>query len=155
MASITSSQMRETAQIVEPPSLEKVLAIAKTPNNAQLAELMAIKLELPLGPIDVLKGYEHGMALIAQRMSADIVNVSRAAEANQLTHERAEYLIGERYLILLCYKKGVPQKGQPESCQSKTLAMVCRRVAMDQGLCRSTRTGRTPRTEVAWPFGDG
>jgi hypothetical protein len=28
------------------------------------------------------------------------------------------------YLILLCYKNGVPQKGQPESCRSRTLAMV-------------------------------
>ena len=58
-------------------------------------------------------------------------------------------------LVLLCYKKGAPQKGQPGSCRSKARAMVCRRVAMDQGLCRSARTGRTPRTEVAWPFGDG
>ena len=61
----------------------------------------------------------------------------------------------EAILVLLCYKKGAPQKGQPESCRSRTLAMVCRRVAMDQGLCRSTRTGRTPRPEVAWPVGDG
>ena len=44
-------------------------------------------------------------------------------------------------VVLLCYKKGVPQKGQPESCRSRTLAIVCRRVAIDQGLCRSTRTG--------------
>src|ERR1700746_1291693 len=58
-------------------------------------------------------------------------------------------------LVLLCYQKGAPQKGQPGSCRSRTLAMVCRRVAMDQGLCRSTRTGRTPRTEMAWPLGDG
>jgi drug/metabolite transporter (DMT)-like permease len=27
-------------------------------------------------------------------------------------------------LVLLCYKKGVPQKGQPESCRSRTRAMV-------------------------------
>jgi hypothetical protein len=59
------------------------------------------------------------------------------------------------FLVLLCYKKGAPQKGQPESCRSRTLAMVCRRVAMEQGLCRSTRTGRTPRTEAAGRFGDG
>jgi len=58
-------------------------------------------------------------------------------------------------LVLLCYKKGAPQKGQPESCRSRTLAMVCRRVAMDQGLCRSTRTGRAPRTEPAWHLGEG
>ena len=31
--------------------------------------------------------------------------------------------------------------------------MGCRKVAMDQGLCRSTRTGRTPRTELAWQLG--
>ena len=52
-------------------------------------------------------------------------------------------------------KKGAPQKGQPESCRSRTRAMVCRSVAMDQGLCRSTRTGRTPRAELERHFGDG
>lgn len=85
---------------VEPPLLENVLASAKT-NNAQLAELMAIKPELPLGPIDVLKEYERGMDLIAQGMSADVVNISRAQQANQLTREQAEYLIGERYQIAM------------------------------------------------------
>src|SRR2546427_3854919 len=58
-------------------------------------------------------------------------------------------------LILLCYKKGAPQKGQPESCRRRARAMVCRSVAMDQGLCRSTRTGRTPSTELGGHFGDG
>jgi pimeloyl-ACP methyl ester carboxylesterase len=58
-------------------------------------------------------------------------------------------------LVLLCYKNGAPQKGQPESCRSRTRAMVCRSVAMDQGLCRSTRTGRTPRAELERHFGDG
>jgi hypothetical protein len=81
---------------VEPPPLDKVLAGAKTPNVAQLAELI-IKPEIPLGPIDVLKEYEQGMALIAQGMAADLVKISRAQEANQVTREEAEYLIGERY----------------------------------------------------------
>jgi superfamily II DNA or RNA helicase len=58
-------------------------------------------------------------------------------------------------LVLLCYKNGTPQKGQPESCRSRTRAIVCRRVAMDHGLCRSTRTGRTPRTELGRHLGDG
>src|SRR5271165_933268 len=58
-------------------------------------------------------------------------------------------------LVLLCYKKGVPQKGQPESCRSRTRAMVLRRVAIDQGLCRATRTGRAPRAELGRHFGDG
>src|SRR5439155_22928256 len=60
-----------------------------------------------------------------------------------------------RLLVLLCYKKGAPQKGQPESCRSRIRAMVCRSVAMDQGLCRSARTGRTPRVESRRHFGDG
>src|SRR5205823_12319370 len=59
------------------------------------------------------------------------------------------------HLVLLCYKKGAPQKGQPESCRSRIRAMVCRSVAMDQGLCRSARTGRTPRVESRRHFGDG
>ena len=60
-----------------------------------------------------------------------------------------------RLLVLLCYKKGAPQKGQPESCRSRTRAMVCRSVAMEQGLCRSTRAGRTPRAELERHCGDG
>jgi len=57
--------------------------------------------------------------------------------------------------VLLCSKNGDPQKGQAESCRSRTRAMVCRSVAMDQGLCRSTRTGRTAREELERHFGDG
>jgi len=101
MTGTALAQMARKGADVEPPPLEKVLASAKTPNNAQLAELMAIKTELPLGPIDVLKEYEHGMALIAQGMSADVADISRAQEANQITREQAEYLIGERYQIAM------------------------------------------------------
>ena len=39
-----------------------------------------------------------------------------------------------RWVVLLCYKKGAPQKGQLGSCRSRTRAMVWRRVAIDQGL---------------------
>jgi hypothetical protein len=102
MAGTALAQKARKGADVEPPPLEKVLAgSGKIPNNAQLAELMAIKPELPLGPTDVLKEYEHGMALIAQAMSADVVNISRAQEANQVTREQAEYLIGERYQIAM------------------------------------------------------
>jgi hypothetical protein len=86
---------------VEPPALEKILANNKSPAAAQLADLMAIKPELPLGPTDVLKEYEQAMVLIAQSMSADVANISRAAEANQISREQAEYLIGERYQVAM------------------------------------------------------
>jgi hypothetical protein len=101
MAGTALAQMAQKGADVEPPPLEKVLASANTPNNVQLAELIAVSPELPLGPVDVLKEYERGMALIAQGMSADVVNISRAQEANQVTREQAEYLIGERYQIAM------------------------------------------------------
>lgn len=100
MAGTALAQMGRSSTGAEPPPLEKVLASAKT-NNAQLAELMAIQPELPLGPIDVLKEYERGMDLIAQGMSADIANISRAQQTNQLIREQAEYLIEERYEIAM------------------------------------------------------
>ena len=101
MAGTALAQIAQKGADVEPPPLEEVLAGAKTPDNAQLAELMTFNPELPLGPTDVLKEYEQGMALIAQGMSADVVNISRALEANQITREQAEYLIGERYQIAM------------------------------------------------------
>jgi len=43
-------------------------------------------------------------------------------------------------LVLLCYKKGAPQKGQPESLSEQNLrAMVCRSVAMDPGVYAAPR----------------
>jgi hypothetical protein len=83
------------------PPLEKILAYAKSADSAQLAELVEIKPALPLGPADVLKEYAQAMALIAQGMSADVVNISRAQDANQITREQAEFLIEERYQVAM------------------------------------------------------
>jgi hypothetical protein len=85
----------------EPPALEKILANDESTAAAQLADVMAIKPELPLGPTDVLKEYQQAMVLIAQSMSADVANISRAQEANQISREQAEYLIGERYQVAM------------------------------------------------------
>jgi hypothetical protein len=85
----------------EPPALERILANDKSTGAAQLADVMAIKPELPLGPTDVLKEYQQAMVLIAQSMSADVANISRAQEANQISREQAEYLIGERYQVAM------------------------------------------------------
>src|ERR1700690_434536 len=101
MAGTSLAQKARTGAEVELPPLEKVLANAKTPNNPQLAELIAIRPELPLGPADVVKEYEQGMALIAQGMSADVANISRADQTDQITRQRADYLIGERYQIAM------------------------------------------------------
>lgn len=87
---------------------------------------------------------------------AGIIEASQGPEQHRVTigqaidkyldfikaHRKQRTYVTYRYtLVLLCYKKGVPQKGQLESCRSRTRAIVCRRVAIDHGLCRSTRTG--------------
>jgi hypothetical protein len=101
MVGTSLAQTARTGSEVGPPPLEKVLANAKSPAAAQFAELIAIKPELPLGPTDVLKEYQQAMALIVQSMSADVASISRAQEANQISREQGEYLIGERYQIAM------------------------------------------------------
>jgi len=101
LAGTSLGQRTRKSTDVAPPPLEKILASIKSPANAQLTELIAVTPELPLGPADVLKEYERGMALIAQGMSADVVNISRAEQSDQITREQAEYLIEERYQIAM------------------------------------------------------
>ncbi|MGO9434249.1 MAG: hypothetical protein ACLP00_08130 [Terracidiphilus sp.] len=101
VADTSLAQRARQSTDVAPPPLEKILANTRSPVSAQLAELIAVRPELPLGPADVLKEYEQGMALIAQGMSADVANISRAEQTDQITRQRAEYLIEERYQIAM------------------------------------------------------
>ena len=55
-------------------------------------------------------------------------------------------------LILLCYKRREPQKGQHGSCWSRARAILMRSVAMDCGLCRSARTRRAAGLELGRNF---
>jgi phage I-like protein len=41
------------------------------------------------------------MALITQRLSADLMSISQANRANQITRDKAEYLIQERYQVAM------------------------------------------------------
>lgn len=58
-----------------------------------------------------------------------------------------------RLLVLLCYKRFGPQKGQHGSCRIKTRAMLMRSVAIECGLWRSGRT-RAAGTELLREFGE-
>lgn len=99
-AGTASAQRARQGTNVAPP-LEKILASAERPDSAQLADLVEIKPELPLGPADVLKEYAQAMTLIAQVMTAEVATISRAQDANQITREQAEYLIEQRYQIAM------------------------------------------------------
>jgi hypothetical protein len=92
---------RKPAAPVEPPSL----LLHDLPDISQpdglIGRLIAIEPTIPLGPVDVLKAYENGMTLVAQRLSADLVGISQANMAHQITRDEAEYLIVERYQVAM------------------------------------------------------
>jgi hypothetical protein len=66
-----------------------------------IARLFAFQPIIPLGPVDVLKGYEDEMTLIAQGLSADLLSITQANRTNQITRAEAEYLMQERYQVAM------------------------------------------------------
>src|SRR5438270_4079041 len=92
---------RKTAAPVAPPSLllDNLAAISQP--DGMIGRLIASQPTIPLGPVDVLKAYENGMTLIAQRLSADLVGISQAKMAHQITRDEAEYLMLERYQVAM------------------------------------------------------
>ena len=56
---------------------------------------------MPLGPQDVLKSYEIGMSLVADKTSADFSVIVQAQQTNQITREQAEYLLQQRYQMAM------------------------------------------------------
>jgi hypothetical protein len=65
--------------------------------NPVLSTVTAMKPEMPLGPQDVLKSYEIGMNMVADKTSSDFAAIVQAHKANQITREEAEYLLQETY----------------------------------------------------------
>jgi hypothetical protein len=95
------SRATRTSAAEEPPSLpQHAFANANQPDEV-IADLFAFQPDIPLGPVDVLKGYEHEMNLIAQRLSAELINISQANRSNQISREEAEYLIQGRYRLAM------------------------------------------------------
>src|SRR3954465_13481247 len=92
---------RTTAVPVAPPSLLLHSLADISQPDGMIGRLIAIQPTIPLGPVDVLKAYEDGMTMIAQRLSADLVGISQATMAHQITRDKAEYLIMERYQVAM------------------------------------------------------
>jgi len=85
----------------EAPALESILATTSMQSNAVLPDLIVFKPEMPLGPIDVLKSYEIGMSLVADKTSAEFSGIVQAQQTNQITREQAEYLLQQRYQMAM------------------------------------------------------
>lgn len=83
--------------VSNPPRVDKILSETDSQNNNLLNDMAASKPQTPLGPPDVLKGYEFGMNLIVEKMSAEFSNILQAQQAKEISREQAEYLLRERY----------------------------------------------------------
>jgi hypothetical protein len=91
---------RASAALEQPPLPLHAFASASHADEV-IARIFALQPAMPLGPVDVLKGYEGGMTLIAQRLSVDLSSISQANRTNQITRDEAEYLIQERYQVAM------------------------------------------------------
>jgi hypothetical protein len=69
--------------------------------NGMIARLIEFQPTIPMGPVDVLKAYEDGMTLTAQRLSDELISISQANRANQITRDEAERLILDRYQVAM------------------------------------------------------
>jgi hypothetical protein len=103
MPGVAAAQTRRASRAVaaEPPPLPLHSFGNTSQPQGVIARLFAFQPAIPLGPIDVLKEYEGGMILIAQRLSAELISISQMNRANQITRDEAEYLIQARYQVAL------------------------------------------------------
>ena len=83
------------------PPPESILAGASLQSNPVLSDLIALKPEMPLGPLDVLKSYEIAMNMVADKTTADFFVIVQAQQTNQLTRQQAEYLLQQSYQMAM------------------------------------------------------
>jgi hypothetical protein len=90
-----------TSAAAEPPALPPRTFAQTNESDQAIAGLFAFQPAIPLGPVDVLKGYEDEMNFLAQSLSAELVRIAQANRSNQITRADAEYLIQERYQVAM------------------------------------------------------
>lgn len=83
----------------DPPSMQSVLFRTRTNTNVVISQLLDVKPEIPLGPIDVLRRYESAMTAIEQTTVVTLSGISQAALEGQITRQEAEFLTQERYQV--------------------------------------------------------
>jgi hypothetical protein len=86
---------------VDAPALDIILLGGGMQSDPVISDLSAFRPETPLGPSDVLKSYEIAMSLVADKTANDFAVIVQTQQANQITRERAEYLLQQRYQIAM------------------------------------------------------
>ena len=62
---------------LDPPSIQIVLSGTQTNGDAVISQLLDVIAGIPLGPSDLLKGYERAMTAIAERTSAELSGIRK------------------------------------------------------------------------------
>jgi hypothetical protein len=96
-----AAQAKKKTTQVDAPPLERVLSGTSMQSNAVLSDVIARKPEMPLGPQDILISYEIAMSLVAEKTSADFSVIVQAQQTNQITRERAEFLVLQSYQMAM------------------------------------------------------
>ena len=95
-----AAQPKKEIEANAPPP-ETILAGTSAQSNPVLTDLVPIEPEMPLGPQDVLKGYEIAMSMVTNKASVDCFVIVQAQQKNQITREQAEYLLQQSYQIAM------------------------------------------------------
>ena len=101
-----SPRASRVSSATEPPPLPPpsfplhALANTSKPDEV-IAHLLAFQPAIPLGPVDLLKAYEEATAFIAERLKTELLSISQATRANQITRDEADYLIQDRYQVAM------------------------------------------------------
>ena len=101
VAASQTARLTRASAATEPPPLPPNDSADISHPDGVIARLFAFQPALPLGPVEVLKAYEDAMMLIAQRLSAELITISQANQANQITRAEAEHLILDRYQVAM------------------------------------------------------
>jgi len=82
-----AAQPKKEIEVGAPPP-EGIMAVTSMQSNPVLADLIALKPEMPSGPPDVLKSYELAMGMLADKTSVDCFVIVQAQQKNQLPANR-------------------------------------------------------------------
>jgi hypothetical protein len=74
---------------LNPPSIPIVLSGTHANGNPVISQLLAVPPEIPLAPVDVLRGYESAMTAIAETTVVALNGISQAVTEGQITREEA------------------------------------------------------------------
>ena len=101
MLHTAAAQSKKKNIQADAPPPESILVGTSIQSNPVLFNLIAPKPEMPLGPQDVLKSYEIGMNMVAEKTSAEFLVIVQAQQANQITRQQAEYLLQQSYQMAM------------------------------------------------------